>query len=97
MSLLLSRSCVFAVLALAVAGCAALAAGTAAGPSNLPADYKGTPFADEKCKDGPQKIPGIVMCALLRQVLRRRQGRRRRRHLPCQRQEKPRQRRTQPP
>ncbi len=32
-------------------------------PSNLPAGYKGTPFTDEKYKDGAQKIPGKVMCA----------------------------------
>lgn len=31
--------------------------------ADLPADYKGKPFADEKYKDGPQSIPGCVECA----------------------------------
>jgi len=32
-------------------------------PSNLPAGYAGRPFADSKYHDGPQRIPGTVMCA----------------------------------
>lgn len=32
-------------------------------PSLLPADYKGTPFQDGKHPGGPQKIPGMVVCA----------------------------------
>ena len=31
--------------------------------ADLPADYKGKPFEDEKYKDGPQSIPGTVECA----------------------------------
>jgi hypothetical protein len=31
--------------------------------SNIPAGYGGKPFADEKYKGGPQKVPGTVMCA----------------------------------
>jgi hypothetical protein len=34
-----------------------------AGPSNIPTDYKGKPFSDQRYKDGAQKIPGTVMCA----------------------------------
>lgn len=30
----------------------------------VPADYKGSPFADAVHKAGPQNIPGIVQCAL---------------------------------
>jgi hypothetical protein len=32
-------------------------------PSYVPADYAGRPFADSKYHDGPQRIPGTVMCA----------------------------------
>src|SRR5580692_2269295 len=35
----------------------------AAIPSLVPANYKGTPYKDEKVPGGPQKIPGRVMCA----------------------------------
>jgi hypothetical protein len=47
------------------AGWSQLAGGGAATQptSNIPASYKGTPFTDEKYKDGAQKIPGTVMCA----------------------------------
>jgi Carbohydrate binding module (family 6) len=31
--------------------------------AEFPKDYKGTPFADSKYKDGAQRIPGKVMCA----------------------------------
>jgi len=31
--------------------------------SNIPSDYTGKPFADEKYKGGPQKIPGTIFCA----------------------------------
>ena len=60
MSLVHTSTYVLAVLGLVAATC--IAADTAV-PSNLPADYKGTPFSDEKYKDGAQKIPGIVMPA----------------------------------
>jgi hypothetical protein len=31
--------------------------------ADFPKDYKGTPFADSKYKEGAQRIPGRVMCA----------------------------------
>ena len=31
--------------------------------ADVPSDYKGTPFEDEKYKDGAQSIPGCVECA----------------------------------
>lgn len=39
-----------------------LISGTAP-PSLIPADYKGTPYKDARVAGGPQKIPGVVMCA----------------------------------
>jgi len=38
-------------------------AAIAATKSNIPADYKGTPFQDSRYHDGAQKIPGKVQCA----------------------------------
>ena len=31
--------------------------------ADVPSDYKGKPYEDEKYKDGPQSIPGCVECA----------------------------------
>jgi hypothetical protein len=51
-------------LAAAVA-CAAFSALALAAdaPAGFPADYKGTPYADDKVTGGAQKIPGKVFCA----------------------------------
>jgi hypothetical protein len=61
MALGLKRFYTAGVMALAVAGAMALAEDAAA-PSHVPADYKGTPFTDEKMKEA-QKIPGKVFLA----------------------------------
>src|SRR5258706_10928256 len=49
------------LLSLLVGGCATQTIVSA--PSHLPADYAGRPFTDSRYHDGPQRIPGTVMCA----------------------------------
>ena len=49
------------LLSLLVGGCATQTSVSA--PSHVPAGYTGRPFADSRYHDGPQRIPGTVMCA----------------------------------
>lgn len=51
----MKKTILLAILALFPLACALRA--------DLPADYKGKPYEDEKYKDGPQSIPGTVECA----------------------------------
>ena len=51
----MKKTILLATLALLPLACALRA--------DLPADYKGKPYEDEKYKDGPQLIPGTVECA----------------------------------